>query len=70
MNQLRQDYRITKQYMNYKVELNPNRIGLIDFREGPSLTQLENMFNLYIFKILTPYQRLNFREMIANPQMI
>ena len=70
VNQFRQDLRSTRQYMEYELIRNPNNVGLINFEEGMSWTTEERLLSLYIFKILTPYQRLNFREMIANPQMI
>ena len=70
VNQFRQDLRCTKQYMDYELIHNPHMDGLIHFEEGMSWSQQERLMSLYIFKFLTPYQRLNFREMIANPQMI
>ena len=70
VNQFRQDFRCTKQYMEYEIIHNPNTVGLIDFEEGMSWSAEERLLSLYIFKLLTPYQRLNFREMLANPQMI
>ena len=61
--------RITKQYMQYELEHNGYSESIINF-QFPSTNQLEIVMNLHIFKFLTAYGRLNFRDMITNPQMV
>ena len=68
MNQFRQDISITKQYMRYEITYAVVSMDILDF-DNPSQSQYERLMNLYIFKSLPIHKKLNFRDMINDPQM-
>ena len=68
LNQFKQDMRITREYMKYELSINNHSDGIIDF-EWPSTSQFHLLMSLYIFKILSTYERRNFPDLIFNPQM-